>query len=55
MLSGSLDERGVWERMDTCICTAESLSCSPETVITLLISYIPIQNEKLKKRKKVPT
>ena len=36
--------------MDTCICVAESLRCSPETITTLLISYIPIQNIKLKKR-----
>ena len=49
MLCGSLDGRGVWERMDTCICMAESLSCSPET-ITLLIRYTPIQNS-LKKKK----
>ena len=39
MLCGSLDGRGVWERMDTCICTAESLHCSPETIITFLIGY----------------
>ena len=29
-------------RMYTCICTAESLCCAPETITTLLISYIPI-------------
>ena len=28
---------GVWGRMDTCICMAESLCCSPETVTRLLI------------------
>ena len=50
--------------MDTCICTAESLCCSPETTITLLIGYTQIQsilvlkkiffkiNKKKKKRKK---
>ena len=27
-------------RMDTCICTAESLCCPPETLTTLLISYV---------------
>jgi len=32
----------VWERMDTCICTAASLCCSPETIIIVLISYTPI-------------
>ena len=36
--------------MDTHICMAESLRCSPETITTLLISYNPIQNKKLKKR-----
>jgi len=30
MLCGSLDGRGVWRKMDTCICLAESLCCSPE-------------------------
>ena len=38
-------------RMDTCICMAESLHCSPETITTLLIGYSPIQNKKLKKKK----
>ena len=33
---------GVWGRMDTCICMAESLCCLPETITTLLISYTPI-------------
>ena len=28
-------------RMDTCICKAEFLCCSPETTTTLLIDYIP--------------
>ena len=44
MLYGSLDERQVWGRMDTCICMTESLHCSPETTTTLLIFYTPIQN-----------
>ena len=35
VLCGRLDERGVWERMDPCICMPESLCCSPETVTTL--------------------
>ena len=35
---------GVWGRMDTCICMAESLCRVPETSTTLLISYTPIQN-----------
>ena len=43
MLCGSLDGRGVWGKMGSCICMAESLRCSPETT-TLLISYTPVQN-----------
>ena len=39
VLCGSLDGRGVWGRMDACICMTESL-CSPhETLTTLLIGY----------------
>ena len=45
---GHLDGRGVWGRMDTCICVAQSLHCSPETITILLIDYTPIQNKKLK-------
>ena len=30
--------------MHACVCMAESLCCLPETVITLLIGYTPIQN-----------
>ena len=44
MLCGSLDERRVWGRMHTCVCMAEYLCCSSETVTTLLIGYTPIQN-----------
>ena len=43
VLCGSLDGRGVWGRMGTCICMAESLRCSPETITTLLIGYTPKQ------------
>jgi len=49
MSCGSLDGRGVWGRRDTCICMGESLRCSPETTIMLLISYTPIQNKKVNK------
>ena len=48
MLCGSLDIAGVWGRMDTCMCTAESLHSLPETITTLLISDTPIQSKKLK-------
>ena len=47
MLYGSLDGRGVWGGMDTCICMTESLHCSPETIITLLIGYTPTHTKKL--------
>ena len=40
------------ERMDTCICMAESLHCSPATITPLLIGYTPVQNKNLKKKKK---
>jgi len=52
MVCGSLDGRGVWRRIDTCICMAEALHCSPETITTLLISYTPIQNKKFKRKKR---
>ena len=35
MLCASLDWRRTWGRMNTCIFTAESLLCSPETATTL--------------------
>ena len=38
MLCGNLEGRGLWGRMDTRICTAESFCCSPETITTLSIS-----------------
>ena len=40
--------QGVRGRMDTCLWMADSLCCAPETVITLLIGYTPMQNKKLK-------
>lgn len=43
MLCGNQEGKGVWGKMDTCMCTAESLHCSPETITILLIGYIPIQ------------
>ena len=38
---GSLGENGY-------MCLAESLCPTPETIVTLLIGYTPIQNKKLK-------
>ena len=52
MLCGSLDGRGFMGRMGTCVCMAEALRCSPETIITLLIGYTPVQNKKFKVWKK---
>ena len=49
MLHHSLDGRGVWGRMETCICMTESLHYSPETITTLLIGYRQIQNKKFSK------
>ena len=49
MLCGSLDGRGLWERMDSCICMAESFCCLPVTITTLLIDYTPTQNKVFKK------
>ena len=40
MLCGSLDGRGVWGRMETCIPMAESLHCSPETIPTLFVNQL---------------
>ena len=51
VLCGSLDGRGFWARMDTCLYMADSICCSSETITTLLISYNPIQNKKFKKQK----
>ena len=52
ILCTSLDRRGVWGRMDTCICTAESFCCAPETITTLLVGYTPIQNKNFEKNKR---
>ena len=43
MLSASLDGRGVWGRMDTSACMAESLQ-SPGIITILLLSYATILN-----------
>ena len=36
----SLDGRGAWERMDTCVCMAESLRCSLETATKLFVNQL---------------
>ena len=43
MLCGSLDGRGVWGKMDTCICMAEFLCCAPESTTTQLIGYLKVK------------
>ena len=48
---GRLDGRGVWERMDTCLCVAGSLHCPPEVITTLLIDYTAIEKSKFKLNK----
>ena len=50
MLCSSLDGRGVWGRMDTRICMAESFCCPHETITTLSIGFAPTQNKKFKKK-----
>ena len=48
MSCGSLDGRGVWGGMDTCLCVAQSLCLSPETITTLVIGVSPIQKKQPK-------
>ena len=40
VLGGRLEGRGVWGRIDTCICLAESLCCSPETITALFVNRL---------------
>ena len=49
MLRGSLYGWGVWGRVGTWTCVAESLCSPPEAIATLVIGYTPIQNKKLRK------
>ena len=39
--------------MDTCVCMAESLPYSPETIRGLLIGYTTIQNKKVLLKRKL--
>ena len=50
VLCGSLDRRGVWGRMDTCVCMAESFCLSLEMITAVLIGHAPIQNNKFFKK-----
>ena len=47
-VSGQPGWEGSLGSMDTCICVAQTLHCSPETITILLIDYTPIQNKKVK-------
>ena len=40
VLGGRLEGRGVWGRIDTCICLAESLCFSPETITALFVNRL---------------
>ena len=42
--------QGAWGRIDTCIHTAESLCCEPETITTLVTGYTPTQNKRFFKK-----
>ena len=53
VLGASLGGRGVWGRMDACICTAQYLHCSPETTTTLLIPLLQFKTRSLKFEKKM--
>ena len=48
----TVDGKGLWGRMDTCICMAESLRCSPEMSTILLVDCMPVQNHFVVKKKK---
>ena len=46
MLCGSLDGKGFWGRVDTCIYMAGSLYCPPESITALLIGCSATQSKK---------
>ena len=46
-LCSSLDGMGVRGRMDTCICMAESLQYSPETITFLIGNTLIYKNKKV--------
>ena len=45
VLCGKLDGRGVWGRINACVCMAKSLCCSPETITMLLVSSTSMPSE----------
>ena len=50
LLCGSLDGKGVWGRMDTSVCMAESLCCPPET--NNIVNQLATPQYKIKSKKK---
>ena len=54
VLHSNLDVRGVWGRMDTCVCMAESLLCSLEstTIVNWIYPHYKMKCLKSKKNKK---
>ena len=51
VLCGSLDGRGVWGRMDICVCISlyRSLCCSSEIITTLFVNGLYPNKQKEKK------
>ena len=52
LLGSSLDGKGAWERMDACVCMAEFLHSSPETITALSVNELYIPQYKIKSSKK---
>ena len=52
MFCGSLGGMGAWGRMDSCLCMAESLPCSAETVPALFVNRLYPNTKSLKKERK---
>ena len=43
-LRGSLKRRGVWRKMDTCICMAEFFCCPFGTITTIIVNWLSVQS-----------
>ena len=54
MLCGSLGAKGVWGRMDTSVCVAESLCCPPETNSIVNELATPQYKKKEKRKEQGP-
>ena len=46
------EAKRIGNRIDTCVCMVEFIRCSPETITTLLTGNTPVQNKKLKEKKR---